>query len=94
MLTEDVLAKKKLGCIDLVIIALSLDKAGIEYKINKDGSLSVFNVEFALVQSFGEHKVFGHIGDVYVEGYFDVVNYHTRVDLVCNKYSRRITLDR
>jgi len=94
MLTEDVLAKKKLGCIDLVVIALALDKAGVKYEINKDGSLSVFDVEFALVQSFDDHKVSGYIGDVDVDGYFDVVNYHTRVDLVCNKYSRRVTLDR
>jgi len=93
MLTEDVLAKKKLGCIDLVIIALSLDKAGVKYKINDDGSLSVFNVEFALVQSFDDHKVSGYIGNVDVDGYFDVINYHTRVDLVCNKYSRRVVLD-
>ena len=94
MLTEDVLTRKKLGCVDLVVIALSLDKVGVRYRINDDGSLSVFNVEFALVQSFDDHKVSGYIGNVDVDGYFDVVNYHTRVDLVCNKYSKRVTLDR
>jgi len=93
MLTEDILNKKKLSCLDLVIIALALDKAGVKYKINNDGSLSVFNVEFALVQSFDDHKVSGYIGNVDVDGYFDVINYHTRVDLVCNKYSRRVVLD-
>ena len=93
MLTEDVLTRKKLGCVDLVVIALSLDKTGVRYRINDDGSLSVFNVEFALVQSFDDHKVSGYIGNVDVDGYFDVVNYHTRVDLVCNKYSRRVVLD-
>jgi len=93
MLTEDVLTRKNLGCVDLVVIALSLDKVGVRYRINDDGSLSVFNVEFALVQSFDDHKVSGYIGNVDVDGYFDVVNYHTRVDLVCNKYSRRVVLD-
>jgi hypothetical protein len=93
MLTEDVLTRKKLGCVDLVIIVLSLDKAGVKYRINNDGSLSVFNVSFALVRDFDDHKTSGYIGDVRVDGYFDVINYHTRVDLVCNKYSRRIALD-
>jgi len=93
MLTEDTIIRKKLGCIDLVVVTLSLDKAGIEYKINNDGSLSVFNVSFALVKDFDDHKTSGYIGDVDVEGYFDVINYHTRVDLVCNRYSERVVLD-
>ena len=93
MLTEDTIVREKLGCIDLVIIALSLDKAGIEYKINDNGSLSTFNTHFAVVHSFDDHKTSGYIEDVYIEGYFDVLNYYPRVDLVCNNYSRRVTLN-
>jgi len=93
MLTEDVLWCKKLACIDLVIIALALDKAGIKYKINDNGSLSVYNADFALAQSYGDSKVWGRIEDVRVEGHFDVINYHTRVDLVCNKHSKRLVLN-
>jgi hypothetical protein len=48
-----------------------LDKAGIRYKINNDGSLSIYNVDFALAESYYDHK----IGDVYVEGHL----YHTIV---------------
>jgi len=92
MLTEDVLSCKKLGCIDLVIIALALDKAGIKYKINDDGSLSVYNADFAFAQSLHEHKTWGRINDVHVEGHFDPINRYTRVDLVCNKYSKRLVL--
>jgi hypothetical protein len=90
MLTEDILTKKKLGCLDLVIIALSLDKAGIKYKINNDGSLSIYNVDFALVESYYDHKIWGRIGDVYVEGHLNVENYHTKLVLKCNEYSTRI----
>jgi len=93
MLNEDTLACKKLACIDLVIVALALDKAGIKYRINNDGSLSVYNADFALVQTFDDNKVFGRIEDVRVEGYFDVINRYTRVDLVCNKYSKRLVLN-
>jgi len=90
MLTEDVLTKKKLGCLDLVIILFSLDKAGIRYKINDDGSLSIYDVDFALVESYDDHKISGRIGDVYVEGYLNLENYHTKLVLKCNEYSRRI----
>jgi len=90
MLTEDILTKKKLGCLDLVIILFSLDKAGIRYKINNDGSLSIYNVDFALAESYDDHKIWGRIGDVYVEGYLNVENYHTELVLKCNEYSRRI----
>jgi hypothetical protein len=90
MLTEDVLTKKKLGCLDLVIITLSLDKAGIRYKINDDGSLSIYNTDFTLVESYDDHKIYGHIEDVYVEGHLNVENYHTKLVLRCNEYSTRI----
>jgi hypothetical protein len=93
MLTEDTIARKKLGCLDLVAIAFNIDKAGIKYTINNDGSLSVFDVSFALVKDFDDHKTSGYIGDVDVEGYFDVINHYPRVDLVCNKYSRRVAID-
>jgi len=91
MLTEEVLAEKKLGCIDLVVILLSLDKAGIKYKINDDGSLSIYNVDYVLAQSYYDRKVWGRIGGVYVEGHFDVVSDYTELVLVCNEYSRRVT---
>jgi len=93
MLTEDVLTEKKLGCIDLIIIMFSLEKAGIKYKINKDGSLSIYNVDYALAQSRYDRKVWGRIGGVYIEGHFDVITYDTKLVLVCNEYSRRIVLD-
>jgi len=90
MFTEDVLTKKKLNCIDLVIIALSLDKVGIKYKINDDGSLSIFDVDYVLIQTFDDHKTSGYIGDVYVDGHFDIRNYPDKTDLICNKYSKRL----
>jgi len=93
MLTEDILNKKKLSCLDLVIILFSLDKAGIRYNINNDGSLSIYDVDFALVESYDDHKIWGRIGDVYVEGYLNVENYHTKLVLKCNEYSRRIVPD-
>jgi len=94
MLTEKILAEKELGCIDLVIILFSLDKAGIRYKINEDGSLSVYNVDYVLVQSYYDRKLWGRIGDVYVEGHFDVVTYDTKLVLICNEYSRHTVLDK
>jgi hypothetical protein len=90
MLTEDVLTEKKLGCIDLIIIMFNLEKAGVRYKINKDGSLSIYGVDYALVQSSYDRKVWGRIGGVYVEGHFDVVTYDTKLVLECNEYSTRI----
>jgi len=90
MLTEDILAKKKLGCLDLVVITLSLDKAGIKYKINDDGSLSIYDVDFALVESYYDHKIYGRIEDVYVQGHLNVKNYYTKLVLECNEYSTRI----
>ena len=92
MLTEDALACKKLACIDLVIITLALDKAGIQYKINDDGSLSVYNTDFAFVQTLNDFRMIGRIGDVHVEGHFNVINRHTRFDLICNQYSKRLVL--
>jgi len=93
MLTEEVLTEKELGCIDLIITLFSLEKAGIQYKINKDGSLSIYGVDYALAQSYYDRKVWGRIGGVYVEGYFDVVTYDTKLVLVCNEYSKRTVLN-
>ena len=93
MLTEDILSEKWLGCLDLVYIVFSLEKAGIKYKINKDGSLTIFNTDYALVQDYYDHKIWGYIGDVYIEGYLDVVTDYPKLVLTCNERSTRVIPD-
>ena len=93
MLTDDVLSQKKLNCIDLVIVALTLEKAGIKYRINGDGSLTIYNVDYALAQNYGDHRVWGRVGDIYIDGHFDVVTDYPELILMCNEYSTRIIPD-
>jgi len=93
MLTEDVLSQKKLECLDLVIIVFSLEKAGIRYKINKDGSLTIFNTDYTLAQDYYDRKIWGRIGDIYIEGYLDVVTDYPKLVLTCNERSIRIIPD-
>ena len=93
MLTEDFLSQKKLGCIDLLIIMFALEKAGIKYKINDDGSLTVLNVDYALAQDYGDHRVWGRVGDIYIDGHFDVITEYPELILICNENSTRIIPD-
>ena len=90
MLTEDILSQKKLGCVDLLIIMFALEKAGIKYKINDDGSLTVLNVDYALVQDYYHRRIQGRIGDIYIDGHFDVITEYPELILICNERSIHI----
>jgi len=93
MLTEDTIIRKKLGCIDLVTIVFNIDKAGIKYKINNDGSLSIFNAEMTLVYEPETKKWKGYINDVPIEGSFKIRNRYPEIIFLCDKDSRRVVLD-
>ena len=89
MFTEDFLTRKKLGCIDLLIVLFALEKADIKYRINEDGSLTIFNIDYALAHDYGDHRVWGHIGDIYIDGHFDVITDYPELILMCNEHSTR-----
>jgi len=93
MLDEELLTKKKVGCVDLVNLVFVLEEQGVKYNINDDGSLTVYNPDFAFVHDFGSHKWFGRLYDALVEGAFTISSRYGETVFECNQYSTRISLN-
>jgi len=93
MLTEDLIARKRVGCLDLVMLVFALESQGAKYKINDDGSLTVYNPNFIFIHDFRSHKLSGLIYNAHVEGSFTIERRHGEVIFECNEYSTRISLN-
>jgi len=93
MLTEDLFSKKEVGCVDLVKLVFALESQGVKYEINDDGSLTVYNPDFAFIRDFGSKKWFGRLYDVLVEGSFTIRSRYGETVFECNEYSTRNSLD-
>ena len=93
MPTEDFFSKKKVGCVDLVRLVFALESQGVKYDINDDGSLTVYNPNFAFVYETGSKKWFGRLYDVLVEGSFTITSRYGETVFECNEYSTRTSLD-
>ena len=93
MLTEELLTKKKVGCVDLVNLVFVLEEQGAKYKINDDGSLTVYNPDFAFVYESGSNKWFGRLYDALVQGAFTIRSRYGETVFECNKYSTRTSLN-
>ena len=93
MLTEELLTKKKVGCVDLVKLVFALESQGVKYKINDNGSLIVYNPDFAFVHDFGSNRWFGRLYNVLVEGSFTIRSRYGETIFECNEYSTRTSLN-
>ena len=92
MLDEGLLTKNKVGCVDLVNLVFVLEEQGSRYKINDDGSLTVYNPDFAFVYETGSHKWFGRLYDALVQGSFTIRSRYGETIFECNEYSTRTSL--
>ena len=92
MLTEELLTEKKVGCVDLVNLVFVLEERGVKYKINDDGSLTVYNPDFAFVYESGSNKWFGRLYDALVQGSFTIRSRYGETVFECNEYSARTSL--
>jgi hypothetical protein len=93
MLDEELLTKKKVGCVDLVNLVFVLEEQGVKYKINDDGSLTVYNPDFAFIYESGSNKWFGRLYDALVQGAFTISSGYGKAIFECNQYSTRTSLN-
>ena len=93
MLNEHLFAERNVGCVDLVKLVFALESQGAKYKINDDGSLTVYNPDFAFILDSGSNKWVGRLYDVLVEGSFTIERRYGEVVFECNRHSTRLYPD-
>ena len=67
MPNEELLTKKNVGCVDLVKLVFALESQGAKYKINDDGSVTVYEPNSIFMHDSGSHKLSGLIYNAFVE---------------------------
>jgi len=93
MLDEQLLTEKKVGCVDLVNLVFVLEEQGVKYKINDDGSLTVYNPDWVFVYETESHKWVGRLYDALVQGAFTISSRYGEAIFECNQYSTRTSLN-